>query len=183
MKRIKQTLTAIMLTLLAISTAACATESQTRISMNTHHTTLWQLIETLIDYPPFTLDTIRQALPVELSERHRTASFSSYVGGRLHLADQVVVGPIELRIRHKDGISRLLVISIGDTTCITVDEVRTHYPDITPVPPRGHMLIDANFYSARKPWGLLTFGFADRAHPCLASVVLDRIEASRSQPK
>jgi len=180
MKGIKQTLMVIMLAFLAISTAACATGSQTRASMNTHYATLWRLIEMLIDQPSLVPDKIRQVLPVGFSERQHTANFSFYEGESLGLDDQIEIRMIDLRVRHTDetdGMAGLL--GIRRAACITVDEVRAHYPDIMPVPPRGHMLVDADFYSVRKPWGLLTFGFADRAHPCLASVVLDRIEARR----
>jgi len=174
-KRIKQTLMVIMFTFLVISMTACATESQTRTSMNIRHTTLWQLIETLIDQPSLAPDKIRQVLPVEFSEHNNNRYFSFYKGESLGLDDQIEIKMIDLRVKHTDETDGMVgLLGISRAVCITVTEVRTHYPDLMPVPPRGHMLVDADFYSVRKPWGLLTFGFADRAHPCLASVVLDR---------
>jgi len=108
------------------------------------------LIETLIDQSSLAPDKIKQVLPVEFSEHNNNRYFSLYKGESLGLGDQIEITMIDLRVRHTDETDGMVgLLGISRAPCITVDEVRTHYPDITPVPPRGHMLIDANFYSVR----------------------------------
>jgi len=176
---IKPTLMATMLAFLSVSTTICATESQTRTSMHTHHTTLWQLIEALIDHPSFTLDTIRQVLPVEFAERSNNGSASFYEGGPLHLADHVVIKKATLAIRHKTGVSRLIGLDLDpDTICVTINDVEAHYPEIE---------IADNFYGKKTywavqyPWGRLTFG-EELNQRCLTSVGIRRNDPSPTSP-
>jgi len=184
-KGIKQTLMVIMLAFLAISTAACAAESQPRTSMDTHHTTLWQLIETLIDHPSFTLDTIGQAIPVEFTERGNNGSFSFYRGGPLRLVDQVVIKTATLAIRHESGVSRLIGLDLSpDSVCVTRRELYTHYPNAKIIGhPRGGSLDEMTTWAVRPSWGEIVFGFKERNPNCLSHVGIDRIEANRPQPK
>jgi len=161
---------------LVMSITGYATESQKGNPMTTHPATLWQLIEALIEHPAFNLETIGQVLPVDFSERHRSAGTSFYEGGALHLADRTIIETIHLGIRRKNGISKWVGLDIApNTTCITRDEVKTNYPDIIIISaPRGHSLDEMTTWGIRRDWGEVVFGFKERNPRCLAHIGIDR---------
>jgi len=167
---------------LAMGATARTTESQTRAFMNIQHTTLWQLIEVLIDHHYFTLDTIRQIFPIEFSQRSDNGYFSFYEGGPFRLADQIAIETVHLIISKEDDSGGDIGLDIGhDTPCITLDEVRAHYPDIVVTSaPRGHSLDEKTHWTIRLPWGRLIFGFKERNPDCLASIGISRNELSPS---
>jgi len=177
-----------MLILLIANTSAYTTESHMKNSIKIHLTTLWQLIDQLIDHPSFTLDTIGQVLPVEFKERGDNGYSWFYEGGPIRLIDQVVVKKATLAIRHSDGISRLIGLSLSpDGTCVTIDEVYAHYDNTVIIgAPRGGSLDEETTWAVRYPWGELSFGFKESNRNCLASVGIGRNEtysASKNHPQ
>jgi len=179
MEIIKPALMATMLAFLTISTTTCATESPMRTSMNIQNTTLWQLIEVLIDHPSFTLDTIGQVLPVEFTERGNNGYFSFYEGGPLRLVDQVVVKTVSLSIKHNDGVSHRIGLSFDPNgICVTIDDLYAHYPEIEIV---GNLFGEKTYWAVQYPWGRLTFG-EDRNQRCLTGVGIRRNEPSLAAP-
>jgi len=188
MKKIKQTLLAIMLVLLMANISAYAAESHMKNSIKTHQATLWQLINELIDHPSFTLDTIGQVLPVEFTKRGDNGYSAFYEGGPIHLTDQVVVKTATLAIRHNDGISRLIGLDLSPSgTCVTIDEVYAHYDNTEIIgTPRGDSLAEETTWAVRYPWGRLAFGFKESNRDCLASVGIRRNEThstSKNHPQ
>jgi len=170
----RRTLIVLIFVGVLINSSVCATRFQTETSMNTQHTTLWQLIDILDECPVFTLDVIGHMFQIDFSESHRTAYFSSYEGGPLHLADQIDIKKIELRIRRKDGVGKLMGLDVGGV-CVTLDDVLAHHPGIVLAEtPRGHSLNEATFYSIRRSREELSFGFKESNPHCLAIVVFDR---------
>jgi len=161
---------------LSISTMSCSIKLQKGNPVNTYGSTLWQLIETLIDHPSYTLETIGQALPIQFSEYNNTGYFSFHKGGPLRLADQVLIETAILSIGYKDGVSRLIGLNLGfDGACVTLDEVHLHYPGMTIIgTPRGHSLDEMTTWGLRHPWGEVVFGFKERNPHCLAHVGIDR---------
>jgi len=176
MERTNRKLVSGMLVSLLINATACATELQKGNPLNTYNFTLWQLIETLIELPSYTLDTIKPIFPVELSERHRSAYTSFYEGGPVYLTDRVMIETINLGIRHENGVSRWLGLDLGPNgTCVKLDDVYLHYPNITIIDtPRGKSLDEATYWAIKWPWGRLAFGFKERNRECLASVGIRR---------
>jgi len=152
--------------------------------MHTHHTTLWQLIEELIDHPSFTLDTIGQVLPIEFSERGDNGSASFYESGPLHLADQVVIKKATLAIRHETGVSRLIGLDLSpDSVCVTLREMYAHYPNAKIIGhPRGGSLDEMTTWAVRPPWGEIVFGFKERNPNCLSHVGIERNDPSPTPP-
>jgi len=180
MGRIKLALITIMLAFLGVSTITYASESQMRTSMNLQQTTLWQLIEALIEHPSYTLDTIEQVLPIEFSKNGDNGSFAFHEGGPFGLLDQVVVKKATLAIRHASGESRLIGLNLDPSgTCVTLDDVRAHYPNIEIIGgPRGHSLDEKTHWAVEYSWGRLSFGFKEANRRCLASVGIGRNEPS-----
>jgi len=141
--------------------------------MNIQNTTLWQLVDILNGCPVFTLDVIGRMFQIDFSESHRTDYFTSCEGGPLRLADQIDIEAIELRIRRKDGVGKLMGLDIGGA-CVTLDDVLAHYPGIVLTEtPRGHLLNEATFYSIQRSREELSFGFKESNPHCLAIVVFD----------
>jgi len=165
---------------LVMSVTACTTELQMRASMKTPNTSLWQLIDMLGKHPSLLPDKIRQALPVEFSERRRSGYSSFYDGGRLSLIGQVDIEAIFLRVRHEDEMRGMVSLYLDpDGTCVTLDDVHGHFPDVVITGhPRGHSLDEQTYWSIQQLWGKLSFGFKERNPDCLASVVLDRTDPS-----
>lgn len=171
---IKRILFSGLLAGMILSAAACATEVQTRTSMDTQQYTLWQLIDALGHQPSLAPDKIVLVLPVEFSEKSRNAYFSFHDGGRLDLADKIVVEKVELRTSLKDGANGMVVLSLGGM-CLTIDQVRAHFPAVALAGfPRGRSLDEETTYTTLQGWGQLSFGFKERKPECLATVVVDR---------
>jgi len=155
---------------------ACATEPQKKELMNTHHATLWQLINILSDIPFFTLENAKSLFHIDFIGSHSTAYFSVYEGGPVFLANQITIEKIELRINNKDGAGGLMMLGIGGV-CVTLDDVYAHYPNIVLAEtPRGQSLNEATFYSIQQPREKLSFGFKEYNPDCLVMVVFNRIE-------
>jgi len=174
-------LIASMLVTLIISTTAYAVESQKKIYMDTQRTTLWQLIGKLGVYPSLSPDKIKQILPTDFSKRLRTDYFSYYNGGPLHLAEQISIEAIDLRVRLMDETKGLVVLSLAGA-CVTLNDVHLHYQDIRITGhPRGHSLDEKTSWSTYQPWGKLSFGFKERNPDCLASVTINRIDPLPTQ--
>jgi len=180
MGRIKLALITIMLAFLSISTTTCASESQIRTSINLQQTTLWQLIEALIEHPSYTLGTIGQVLPIEFSKNGDNGSFAFHEGGPFGLLDHVVVKKATLAIRHASGESRLIGLDLDpDGACVTLDDVHVYYPNTRIIgTPRGHSLDEKTYWAVRYPWGRVAFGFKEANRRCLASVGIRRNEPS-----
>jgi len=161
---------------LVLIATACTTDLQKRASMDIQHTTLWQLIETLIEHPSFTLDTIGQVIPVEFTKRDDNGSFSFYEGGPFRLIDQVLLETVHLGIRHESGISKWVGLDLSpDSACVTLDDVYAHYPDIDIIgAPRGHSLDEMTAWGIQLPWGEMVFGFKELSPNCLSHVGIER---------
>jgi len=174
-----------MFVMLAMSAIACATNFKMRTSMKIQNTSLWQLIDMLGNHPSLLPDKIKQALPIEFVKRNNNGYFSSYDGERLLLPDQINIAAVLLRVRNEDEARGMVSLYLDPSgACVTLDDVHGHFPDVVITDhPRGHSLDEQTYWSIQQPWGELSFGFKERNPDCLASVVLDRIEASRSQPK
>jgi len=144
--------------------------------MDTHHTTLWQLIEALIAHPSFTLDTIGKMLLIEFTERSNNGYFSFYEGGPLRLADQVVIKTATLSIRPESGVSRLIGLDLSsDGACVTRRELYAHYPNARIIGhPRGGSLDETTTWAVRPPWGIMVFGFKELNPNCLFHVGIER---------
>jgi len=174
MKRARLKLISDMLVSLAISATACATTLQEREEMDMYNTTLWQLIDTLVDQSSLSPDKIRQVLPIEFLEQDRNVNFSFNESGPLRLVDQVEIRKIDLRFKHKNEIQGLLILEFASTgACVTLDEVFTHYPDVIPSQ-EAHGLF--TYWTTYPPKGKLSFGFKESSRECLASVVINRID-------
>jgi len=163
-----------MLVALLINTIAYATEFQKKRDIDIQRTTLWQLIERLGAHPSLLPGKLKQVLPTDFSKHRRSAYTSFYDGGPLYLADQINIEVIDLRVRLMNEAQGLIALEIAGV-CVTLEQVRAHYPDLvfTDIP-RGRSLDEKTYWTTYLPWGELSFGFKERNPDCLASVVIDR---------
>jgi len=117
--------------------------------------TLWELIEYLIEQPPFTWYMVKEIFPVDFMVRAHNDYYAMYLGGQVQLADQIIIGNIDIRIRHETAISKMLIFDIiSSPTCITIKEIFERYPNV--------LLDDGYFsptdvftsYRVEYPWGI-----------------------------
>ncbi|EEA01360.1 conserved hypothetical protein [Burkholderia sp. H160] len=153
--------------------------------------TLWQTIDALVQQIPFTKAKVESVLATHLVDRDtskdpiQNTAFQFYVGGPAKLADGVVVGNVDLRIRNHAGHPGFLVLGKFSGECVTLATVRAHYGNLKITDtPRGHSLDETTAFSAFLPWGTLSFAFAERNRDCLEGVSFDpRIAESNSTTK
>ncbi|MGF6957225.1 hypothetical protein [Paraburkholderia youngii] len=143
-------------------------------------TTLWQTIDALVQQIPFTKAKVESVLATHLVDREiskdsiRNAAFQFYVGGPAKMADGIVVGKVDLRVRHTGGHPGFLALGKLSGECVTLAMVRAHYSNLKLTDsPRGHSLDETTAYSAFLPWGTLSFAFAERNRDCLQGVSFD----------
>lgn len=91
----------------------------------------------------------------------------------MHLKGEVEIESIELRVGKDKANSRLMVLKLAGN-CIRKADVLGRNDDLAMTDhPRGRSLDEETSYSVEKPWGKLSFGFAERSPDCLRSVVFD----------
>jgi len=158
--------------------AGCGLTNEMQLKENTMTTknmTLWQAIETLAQQIPFTKAKIEGFLSTVLTETDNTGNdvFQFYKSNRIELGDGVEISNVDLRIKRHGPHPGFMVLDINGT-CIKLDQVRSHYGEmqITDMP-RGHSLDEVTSYTAKRPWGELSFSFAERNPVCLASIAFD----------
>lgn len=141
-------------------------------NMTTVQMTLWKAIDTLVQQAPWSKEKIEAALSTTLVEKEEPSnqSFRFYKSDRIALQDGVVISSVDWRIKIRGKHPGLLGIDLQGH-CITLDEVRRHYPllEITDAP-RGRSMDEETVYTAMLPWGELSFGFKEKARNCLAGV-------------
>jgi len=141
--------------------------------MNNQPYTLWQLIDKLLEKPASTLDAVKEVLPIEFIERLGTSFFTPWDGKGFRLIDEVEIKTVNLRIRHEDGISRILVPElVPSTACVTHEQVSAKFPYA--IFNIGHSPHEANYYSITTHGGKLLFSFAMHHPDCLSFVVINR---------
>lgn len=106
-----------------------------------------------------------------LREKGSNAYNDMYEGGPVHLKGEVEIESIDLRVSKDKANSRMMVLKLAGN-CVRKADVlgRNHDLAITDHP-RGRSLDEETSYSVEKPWGKLSFGFAERSPDCLRSVV------------
>ncbi|MBB5509467.1 hypothetical protein [Paraburkholderia atlantica] len=142
--------------------------------------TLWQTIDSLVQQIPFTKEKVESVLATHLVGRDTSGdsientAFQFYVGGPAKMADGVVVGNVDLRVRHTGGHPGFLALGKLSGECVTLAVVRAHYSNLKVTDsPRGQSLDETTAYSAFLPWGTLSFAFAERNRDCLEGVSFD----------
>lgn len=140
--------------------------------MTTVQMTLWQAIDALAQQIPFAKAKIEVALSTTLLEREEPSNelFRFYKSDRIPLRDGTVISTIDLRIKIQGAHPGLLGIDL-EGSCITLDDVRRRYNalEITDAP-RGRSLQEETVYTAKLPWGELSFGFKEAKPDCLAGI-------------
>lgn len=147
--------------------------------MAIHRLTLWQAIDALAAQIPFARAQVERTLGVTLAEtgNRSNALFYLYGGGPATLADGVVVTNVDLRIRRDGGHPGFMVLELAGQ-CVTLAQVRNRYGKLRlSGVPRGHSIHDTTAHSSDRPWGTLTFSFAERHPDCLASIAFDPAKA------
>jgi hypothetical protein len=127
---------------------------------------LWDVVDAAATHIPLTSDTFAQALGTTMVPTYSSDWEGS---GNVQLADDIQIVRSELRIGD-DG-SAIARFFVGGR-CVTVDEVKIHYPDIriTQIP-RGPDQGPPLTWSTDQPWGRMNFQVNDDVTPsCLSSV-------------
>lgn len=138
--------------------------------------TLWQTIDAVAQQIPFTRSKMESVLLTQLVEKDTSrvaipnTAFQFYVGGPIKLADGVVIGNVDLRIRHRAGHPGFLVLQLNGE-CIDLGTVRKYYGSLKITDrPRGISPEEVTSYTTVLHWGELSFSFKERNPNCLSSV-------------
>ena len=135
--------------------------------------TLWQAMDALLQKIPLSKQGVETTLSTQLFE------VADDGNGILHLfksppvalAEGVVISDLDLRLKRQGGGTGFLVLHIGGD-CVTLDQIRSHYEPLKLTNlPSSLSPDDGTVYSHPRPWGELSFGFAQRNPKCLASII------------
>lgn len=132
---------------------------------------LWTLVDDLPTKVPLERDTLQTHLGVVLREKGSNAYTDMYEGGPVHLKGEVEIESIDLRVSKDKANSRLMVLKLAGNCVRKTDVLGRHHDLAITDHPRGRSLDEETSYSVEKPWGKLSFGFAERSPDCLRSVV------------
>nr|WP_297382685.1 hypothetical protein [uncultured Roseateles sp.] len=136
---------------------------------------LWTLVDYLPTRAPFDKEKIEQALRIVLIQDEEITNeyFAALKGGPVHLAQEVEIEAVSLRISNKEPSEKwLLNLTVGGK-CVARSDILARYPrlEITNHP-RGRSPNEETSYSSKELWGKVSFGFAERNPDCLSSVLL-----------
>lgn len=137
--------------------------------------TLWQLIDNAIQQIPFTRAKLESSLGTQLapSDNSSNDAFELWMGGHAKLQDGVEIGNVDLRVKKVGPHPGFLVLGLAGN-CVTLSEVRSHYPDMKMTEsPRGRSLDDTTAYTSQLAWGSLSFSFSERKPECVSSIAFD----------
>jgi hypothetical protein len=156
--------------------AGCGLINEMQLKENTmtaKNMTLWQAIDALEQQIPFTKAKIERLFSTTLIEKNRSTHTTFFEGSTAEIEPDGLIVQIDLRLGNEANDPGFLVFDISGT-CIKLDQVRSHYGEmqITDMP-RGHSLDEVTSYTAKRPWGELSFSFAERNPDCLASIAFD----------
>ncbi|EOC3070562.1 hypothetical protein ABUP50_003095 [Cronobacter malonaticus] len=160
-------ITAALITMLTLSGASATTSSAS----------LWQFISTmrssLADINVVTLN--RAPLTFQLDSQNEYINF--------YRAEDVVftaagkLTNIELRLSRDPQEKTLLFISHWQGACLTLNDVKQHYPELTITDtPRGHSQNEVTSYTtpAGASGEAVTFSFSAKTPDCLNDVIISR---------
>ncbi|WNL47265.1 hypothetical protein RKE25_06430 [Dyella sp. BiH032] len=145
--------------------------SQAEISGSQWNEEIWQKIRLIEMKAAQGRESLSEVWPVpaHLQKIQRSGQLSSVEGGMVAVTSDVIITSSEIRL-NKD-IPVLAFFEI-DGRCITVKELKRHYPDvsITDVP---HSMSpeDKTYWSTEGGHGKIAFGFAQKRPACLSAVV------------
>lgn len=136
----------------------------------------WQRIDAIARKAKLGPDAVLEAWPMrkELLSQKDTPYSSSLYGGAVSLTADVIVRASELRIAKGEPARLGLAVLDIDGRCITVGEVKRHYPDIhISDVPRTVSPLDRTYWTTTGTQGRLSFGFANRRRDCLDGIVFN----------
>lgn len=117
--------------------------------------------------------SVERALGVVLRPALTTDSLASFE------AEGVKAGPFTISVDYRepvqggpaDGSSSIFSLDVTEGCPSKADMEARYSPWKLTGTPRGHSLNEKTYWSLYEPWGRLSFGFAERAPDCLASIV------------
>ncbi|CCH00888.1 hypothetical protein FAES_2879 [Fibrella aestuarina BUZ 2] len=133
--------------------------------------TLWQVVRQLGNQAPFTKEKLEAQLGVPLARKSQNDFFTFFEGGPVKLANGVVIGKIDLRLRH-DGQAHpgFLVLTLAGQ-CVTVPELRQHYNHLSLLDvPRGRSVNEVTSAEATEPWGTISFALPVTNPTCISTI-------------
>lgn len=137
------------------------------------NTSLWDIISAVETHMPLSSEGFGQALGSPLALNRRDEYTSVWTGGTITLADGIGISRSELRANSRgEWDEHALAIVDLSGSCVTVDEVKRHYPNLQdPRPSSPHPQQAGIVWSANQPWGRLDFvfraGAPDTSTECL----------------
>ncbi|MGF6887564.1 hypothetical protein ABIA39_006073 [Nocardia sp. GAS34] len=125
--------------------------------MSNHPTDVWNLIAAVVAQVPLTSGKLSDLFHVDISSGsgRRTA-------GPVRLGSALLIDEIGTASR-PDGDWIFSYFDIGAPSSIGLDELKSHYPDVTRTTvPSGHSPEEKFVWTSKEPWGVLNFGFRER---------------------
>lgn len=167
------------LCLTTLSIAACAGSppmNTTRADMN--ETTLWELVALAKTGATSGLDELKRVWPTPVVRaQDKDNAFNDnlvmYSSAPFALQRGQQIRDLEIRIDKRDPAHIHMMIFQVDGTCVSVEELKQHYPGIKITDtPRGRSLAENTYYSVINADGRVSFGFPESDRHCLRSVII-----------
>ena len=157
----------------AMCAAACSmnvTHGKKR-TMQSARKDLWQIITSLEEHMPLTLKRIETILGLSFAETKRRGPFVIMAAEGLPLADGLTVSPSLMVPATREFNDKSSFGMELEGACISLDEVRRRYGELQLTQhPRGRSLQETAVWSAKRPWGTLSFAFREDKPDCLFDV-------------
>jgi hypothetical protein len=135
---------------------------------------LHPLLAKLRQQKPFTQARVQELFKAKLVEKDRNAYFAFLESANVSVDGGVQLDKIDLRLRI-DGEPHpgFLVLTVAKP-CISLAELTTQYGalKLTQIP-TGRSPEEQHSYSLEDNWGKMSFGFAEKAPGCVASIALE----------
>jgi hypothetical protein len=167
----------------AMAVMACSTSDHAGSADDRPPTDVWQLIDRTVAEIPLTVDKMQKMLDTKLTP-YRDPVFAGtgpptrWDGGAVELGQNLTISAVAMAV-NDEGRWNFASYDFGAIPCITLDDVRARYPNITLTSrPTGHSANERFVWSAAQPWGTLTFAFPEsggspQPGDCLIGIALN----------
>lgn len=143
---------------------------------------LWEIMATLRSESVMTRESIERDFATKLTLKNQNQYTLFYASAGPQLNNNLRIANIDFRVPTPGASPRgsFLVLSLEGKGCITLEDVKQHYADLTlSQVPHGHSLEEETGYRTTFNHWKLAFGFKEKRPECLASVVFDSAEENQ----
>lgn len=144
--------------------------------MNMNQTSLWTLIATLEQQMPLTIAKVEAVIGGKFALTKESPAYTFLEAKGPTLSEGLSVAQARLMLRPSLQFEDNSALSLElDAGCIPLTQVRERFGDLTLLQaPRGRSLDETTAWTAKRPWGHLSFAFQERQPDCLFRVTFHK---------